>query len=191
MIDKLFSFCCAAATVVAAVAPPALAADELEAKLQSCHACHGATGPPVDAIIPIIWGQQQAYLVKQLHDYRTEDRANPVMSPIAGTIKPEEWRKAAAYFAAKSWPVRSAATPAAAAPAPSADKIAVCKACHQENFVGAMSGPRLAGQSYDYLIAAMNSFAEGTRANSADMATMMKALSPADRQAIARYLSGL
>lgn len=191
MVHKLLFLGCGTAALVAMAARPALAADDLEARLQTCNACHGENGRPVDASIPVIWGQQQTFLVKQLHDYRSEDRPNQVMSPIAATIKPEEWRKTAGYFAAKTWPDKPAATPAMAAPAPAADKIAVCKACHLESFTGAMSGPRLAGQSYEYLIAAMNSFADGTRSNNADMAKVMQALAPADRETIARYLSGL
>ena len=184
-MNKLF-LGCGAAAIVAFGAMPALAADELETKLQSCNACHGQNGQPADASNPIIWGQQQSFLVKQLHDYRSEDRANPVMSPIAATIKPEEWRKVAAYFSGKTWPAKPTA-----ASATQPDGLGVCKACHQENFAGAMSGPRLAGQSYQYLISAMNSFADGTRSNNADMATVMQALSPGDRDKIAHYLAGL
>ena len=111
---SLFSVTCAAAVGVGLLAlVPAQAADDLEARLQACNACHGANGEPINAQTPIIWGQQTSFLVKQLHDYRSEDRRNAVMSPIAETIKPEEWRKTAAYFAAKSWPAK--ATPAAAA----------------------------------------------------------------------------
>ena len=186
MFKALAAVSCAA--MLALIAMPANAADELEAKLQTCNACHGHNGQPVDKSIPIIWGQTTAYLVKQLHDYRSEDRANPVMSPLAATIKPEEWRKAAAYFTAKAWPAKQATS---APTPPPAEKIAVCRACHQPNFEGGLPAPRLAGQSYEYLVAAMRSFAEDQRTNSADMATLMKALSAADRDAIARYLAAL
>jgi cytochrome c553 len=188
MIKNLVSLACGAAALLA-IAAPAMAADELEAKLQSCNACHGAEGRPIDASIPIIWGQTTAYLTKQLHDYKTEDRASPVMSPMAEMIKQEEQRKAAVYFTAKTWPARQAS--AQAAPEPPGEKIAVCKACHQPNFEGGLPAPRLAGQSYQYLLAAMNSFADDKRTNSQDMATLMKNLTPGDRDMIAKYLAGL
>ena len=187
MVKSLFSVTCGAAVLLALVATPAKAADELEAKLQSCNACHGEDGQPINATIPIIWGQQQSFLVKQLHDYRSEDRHNAIMSPLAGSISPAEWRKTAAYFAAKTWPAKTA--PAAATPAPNG--IALCEKCHQEKFVGGMPAPRLAGQSYEYLLAAMNSFANDERTNNADMATLMKGLSAAERDAMARYIAGL
>jgi cytochrome c553 len=191
MVKHLVFLTCGAALGLAAAAMPANAADDLEAKLQMCNACHGASGQPANAAIPIIWGQTTAYLVKQLHDYRSEDRANSVMSPVAQMIKPEEWRKAAAYFAAKSWPAKSAEKTAAPAPASPPNGLALCEKCHQEKFAGGLPAPRLAGQSYEYLLAAMNSFADDTRTNSQDMATLMKQLSPAERDAIAKYISGL
>src|SRR5437879_3406412 len=89
MLKALVSATCGAAAMLALAAAPATAADELEAKLQSCNACHGVNGQPIDKSIPIIWGQTTAYMTKQLHDYRGEDRASPVMSQFAGMIKPE------------------------------------------------------------------------------------------------------
>ncbi len=189
MVNRLLSFTCGAAAALALATASAQAADDLEARLQTCNACHGPNGQPVDASIPVIWGQTTAYLVKQLHDYRSEDRSNSIMSPIAKTVTPEEWRKAAAYFTAKPWPAKSAAaTPVAAAAAPD---TALCEKCHQEKFAGGLPAPRLAGQSYQYLLAAMNSFADGTRTNSQDMVTLMKQLSPAQRDAMAKYIAGL
>jgi len=189
MFKTLASVGCGVA-MLALAAAPAIAADEFEAKLQACNACHGQNGQPIDKSIPIIWGQTTAFMVKQLHDYRSEDRANPVMSPLAGMIKPEEWRKVANYFAAKPWPAKQAsAGPAPAAP-PEA-KIAVCRICHQPNFEGGLPAPRLAGQSYEYLVGAMKSFADDTRTNSADMQTLMKMLTAEERDAIAKYLAAL
>ncbi len=51
--------------------------------------------------------------------------------------------------------------------------------------------PRLAGQTYEYLVESMRRFAEGERTNSADMVQIMKAIPAADREAMARYLSSL
>jgi cytochrome c553 len=63
--------------------------------------------------------------------------------------------------------------------------------CQQPNFEGGLPAPRLAGQSYDYLLSAMNNFADGTRDNNADMVKLMQATTPAQRETIARYLSSL
>ena len=69
--------------------------------------------------------------------------------------------------------------------------MAVCQACHQQNFVGGLPAPRLAGKSYEYLVEAMRRYAEGERTNNTDMTNIMNALSSAERQEMARYISGL
>ena len=176
--------------VLAALAAPANAQvipdpstdREFSAKLSVCNACHGVNGVRINATIPVIWGQQENYLVKQLHDFESGDRNDEVMSWMAKTLTQQELRVAAAYFAKQTWPARSAG--AASTPPPLG--IAVCQACHDT-----MAAPRLAGQSYEYLVEAMRRFAEGERKNNPIMMKMMAAIPPADREAMARYLSGL
>ena len=176
-----------AVVAVAVGAIPSQAADDIAAKVETCAACHGANGVPTDPkTIPIIWGQQQSYLMKQLHDYRAGDRDNPIMSAIAKDIPQEDLRKIAAYFAAKPWP---AAAHAGEALLPKG--AAQCQPCHQSKFEGGMPAPRLAGASYEYLAAQMTAFADGSRTNNLDMPKFMQMLSPAERDAIAHYLSSL
>jgi cytochrome c553 len=167
--------------------PPVHAADEIEAKAQLCAACHGDKGTPADPkTMPVIWGQQQSYLMKQLRDFRNGERASAIMSPIAKGLAEGDLRRIAAYFATKPWPQR------ASAEAPSPPKsIAQCQACHQPNLQGDMPAPRLAGLSYEYLIAAMRAFATEERTNNLDMPKFMQALTERERDAIARYLAAL
>jgi cytochrome c553 len=188
MVSNHFSAILGTLVALAALAAvPANAADAVDAKLQVCSSCHGENGVPINATIPIIWGQQEYFLVKQLHDYRTGDRENPVMAAFAKPLTQADLRPAARYFASKTWPARS--TPAASTSPP--DGMAVCQICHQQNFVGGLPAPRLAGQSYEYLVEAMRRFAEGERTNNPDMVKIMQELSPAQRDAMARYISGL
>jgi cytochrome c553 len=187
MLKGLFSAIFGAGFSFAVTAVPASAADDIAAKVQLCAACHGENGVSADPkTIPTIWGQQQSYLVKQLHDFRSGDRASPIMSPIAKDLAQEDLRNIAAYFAAKRWPAQAAA--AVTAP-PSA--LAQCQPCHQQSFEGGPPAPRLAGLSYDYLVAAMHGFATGERTNNGDMPKFMQALSDSERDAMARYLSAL
>jgi cytochrome c553 len=210
MINNRFPTVFAVLVAVAALAAPAIAAEGaghiperpalpspgntaeaeviLGAKLLVCNTCHGADGVPRNAGTPIIWGLQENYLVKQLHDFQSGDRDNEVMTWMATALAQPEVAPAAALFAKKSWPARPAGTAASSAPPAAA---AVCQICHQQNFVGGPAAPRLAGQRYDYLVEAMRRFAEGERANNADMANIMKAMAPGEREAMARYISGL
>ena len=166
----------------------AQAADEMEAKTQACTACHGAKGVPIDPkTIPVIWGQQESYLMKQLRDFRNGERPSTVMAPIARGLAEGDLRKIAAYYAAKQWPAQKASAKPPVAP----KSVAQCLACHQQNFKGGMPAPRLAGLSYEYLSTSMRSFANEERANNLDMPKFMKALSERERDAIARYVSAL
>jgi len=178
------------AVEVPAVATPGNAAEAaaiLGAKLLVCNTCHGADGAPRNANTPIIWGLQENYVLKQLHDFQSGGRDSEVMMWMATALTPGEVGSAAAYFAKKNWPARPVAAASTSPPA----AVAVCAACHQQNLVGGLAAPRLAGQRYEYLVEAMRRFAEGERSNNPDMKLIMQAISPADREAMARYISGL
>ena len=177
-----------AGAYLALLAVPASAADDIETKAQVCAACHGENGVPTDPkTIPIIWGQQSNYLFKELQNYHSGERKSPIMQPMVHDFSFDELRAFANYFAAKTWPAGHPANPPATIP----EKAVMCRACHGPNFEGGAPAPRLAGLSHDYLLAAMNAFADGTRTNNLDMPGFMKALSEGDRDAIAQYMSGL
>lgn len=176
------------AVVFALVALPANAQEDLAAKTAVCGACHGQSGEPVSGNTPIIWGQQGNFLYKELHDYHSGERYNPIMAPLVKNFSLQDLRGIANYFAAKTWPAKQGdSAPTVAEP----EGIAMCKACHGQKFEGGQPAPRLAGQGYEYLISAMNAFADGKRTNNLDMPGFMKALSESQRQAIAHYLSSL
>jgi cytochrome c553 len=67
-----------------------------------------------------------------------------------------------------------------------------CSACHGAQGEGRpdLAQPRLAGLNSGYLIAQLNAFAEGSRVNDT-MAQIAKALTPDERQAIAKFYAGL
>ena len=187
MFARFFSAILEMGMSLALAIPPAHAADEIEAKAQLCAACHGDKGVPTDPkTIPVIWGQEQSYLMKQLRDFRNGERNSAVMSPIAKDLAETDLRKIAAYFAAKTWPARRSAK----SPLPPKG-IAQCQACHQPNFQGGMPAPRLAGLSYEYLVAAMRAFATEQRTNNLDMPKFMQMLTERERNAIARYVAAL
>jgi cytochrome c553 len=175
---------------VPAVATPGNAAEAeafLGAKLLICSTCHGDNGVPKSTGVPIIWGQQENYLSKQMHDFEHGERESDVMRWMATALSEAERTRAAAYFASKSWPAARSAGDTGAPPA----GVAVCEVCHQQKLAGGLAAPRLAGQRYEYLIEAMHHYAQGARANSTDMMRIMEAIPASDREAIARYIAGL
>lgn len=190
MLKQFVSTILGAGFVVAAAAMPAAAQQgDIDTKVQLCAACHGQAGMPLDPkTMPGIWGQQSSYLYKQLHDYHSGIRDNPIMGPVAKGYSLADLRQIANYFAAKTWPAKPAA---AASSAAAPEGIAQCRLCHQPNFEGGPPAPRLAGLSYEYMAAQMEAFANGTRTNNLDMPGFMKAHTAADRDAMARYIAGL
>jgi len=199
MISTRLSTALGALIFVAALSAPAntaevagnvAATNEFVAKMGMCGQCHGAQGAPVRPSIPVIWGQDEAYLLKQLKDFRTKARDAELMTWASLTLHDEaEMAATTSFYAKKAWPAKRAATQAAATQRPNG--MAVCEACHQLNFAGGPTGPRLAGQNYEYLVEAMRKFADGERKNNPEMAQMMSTVQPAQREAMARYLAGL
>ncbi|MFZ1921310.1 MAG: c-type cytochrome [Xanthobacteraceae bacterium] len=187
MFKGLFSILSGAVLLSVVVMTPANAADDIASRLGICSACHGANGTPTNPATPIIWGQKENYLYKELHDYHSGERTNAIMSPMVKSFSLDDLRNVADYFAAKTWPASQNSSPAGSPP----EGIAMCQACHGQNFEGGPPAPRLAGLNYDYLIGAMHNFAAGKRTNNLDMPGFMKALTDSQREAIAHYLSAL
>ncbi len=178
----------AAGALFVFLATPAFAADDVATNAQVCAACHGANGTPIDPkTMPIIWGQQSNYLYKELQNYHSGERKSPIMAPVVQSISLPDLRALADYFADKPWPAGHPANPPGTMP----EKAAMCRACHGQNFEGGAPAPRLAGQSVEYLNAAMASFAHNERTNNLDMPRFMRELSDSERDAIAHYIAGL
>jgi cytochrome c553 len=88
--------------VLIVLAAPAKAAENsFGATLLVCNACHGDNGAPKDATIPVIWGQQENDLGKQLRDFVIGERNSEVMSWMVKSFSPEEVRAMAAFFREK------------------------------------------------------------------------------------------
>ena len=203
MIGTRLSTALGALVLAAALSAPANTANTAEAaanvgttnefiaKMGMCNQCHGAQGAPVRPGIPVIWGQDEAYLLKQLKDFRTKTRDAELMTWASLTLHDDaEMAATTSFFGKKTWPAPRAAA-AKGGPTQRPNGMAVCEACHQLNFAGGPTGPRLAGQNFEYLVDAMRKFADGERKNNPEMAQMMSTLQPAQREAMARYLSGL
>ena len=89
-----------AALLAGAASAPALAADLAAAKSRAaqCFVCHGADGLAKVPDAPNLAGQNGAYLVKALKDYRSGKRENEVMSMMAKNLSDEDINLVASYF---------------------------------------------------------------------------------------------
>lgn len=88
-----------AATVL--MASPAFAGDIAagKAKAATCGACHGATGISAVPMYPNLAGQKEVYLVKQLKDFKSGARKDPVMGAMAMPLTEADIANISAYYA--------------------------------------------------------------------------------------------
>ena len=172
---------------------PCVPAQTIEEKAQICGACHGENGIPQQKIMPVIWGQQQGYLYLQLRDYKSGARKNDIMSPLAQTLERDDMMALALYFSQKPWPdLQQPPAPADVAKRALAANVSIgCTGCHQGEYQGAGTQPRLAGQTREYLQQSMMDFRTRARGNNPGMTDLMLATAVEDIDALAQYTAGL
>ena len=164
-----------------------------------CAACHGADGNSAIAVNPTLAQQHPEYLVKQLQEFKSGKRNNAVMKGFATMLTDEDMKNIAYWVASK---------PAKAGFAKDKDlvtlgeriyrggiadrNIAACAGCHSPNGAGIpVQYPRLSGQHADYTVAQLNTFRDGTRANSTQMTQVAAKLNDKEIKAVADYIAGL
>jgi cytochrome c553 len=165
----------------------------------ACVSCHGAAGNSTIAQNPRLAGQHDAYIMKELNNFKTAERNNPIMSPLAKLLTDDDIRNLAAYLSAQAPKPGAAKTAATLALGKQiyrggiADKnVPACAACHGPNGAGIPAQyPRLAGQHQDYTVAELTNFRAGTRSNSAPMTTIAARLSDNEIKAVSDYIAGL
>ena len=88
--------------VAAFAAAPAHAQESPAARslAATCANCHGTNGMSVQGM-PNLAGQQRAYLVQQMQDFRTGKRPATIMHQLAKGYTDEQIEALAAYFAAQ------------------------------------------------------------------------------------------
>jgi cytochrome c553 len=181
------------ATVGSVALAPCAPAQTIEEKTQICGACHGENGIPQQKTMPVIWGQQQGYLYLQLRDYKSGARKNDIMSPLAQTLERDDMMALALYFSQKPWPdLQQLPAPADVAKRSVAANVSIgCTGCHQGEYQGAGTQPRLAGQTREYLQQSMLDFRTRARGNNPGMTDLMLATPVEDIDALAQYMAGL
>lgn len=196
------------AGVAAAAEPAAAPAAAPEVKDAStiastvCVACHNADGNSTITTNPRLAGQHAAYITKQLNNFKSGERKNPVMGGIAATLSADDMVKLGEYFNKQTPKPNNAKENGPGSLGESIYKggratngpIAACAACHGPTGAGIPNQfPRLSGQHADYVVAQLKAFRAGERAN--DPAKMMRMIASKmtdqDIAAVADYVQGL
>lgn len=167
--------------------------------LPACVSCHGAGGNSTIAINPKLSAQHPSYIYKQLVNFTTAERNQPVMTTYAKLLTDEEKHNVAAWLGTQ------AGKPGAAKNKDTielgkkiyrggiADKnVPACASCHGASGGGIpVQYPRIAGQHQDYTVAQLGLFKAGGRKNSAQMTTIAQRMSEEEMKAVADYVAGL
>lgn len=191
-------------SVPAFAAEPASKGDPKAAEAivtQVCAACHTADGNSVTPANPKLAGQGYDYLLKQLTNFKSGERKSPVMSGIVAKLSPADMKNLAAYFSEKQTKPGTAKDMDKALLGQKIYRggvqgsgVPACASCHGANGQGIpVQFPHLAGQHADYVLAQLNKFRTGERAN--DAAKMMRVISakmtPQEMEAVSQYIQGL
>ena len=164
-----------------------------------CTACHAADGNSMIPANPKLAQQHPEYILKQLQEFKSGKRANPVMMGFAAQLSPEDMRNVAYFVASK------AATPGFAKEKETvalgekiyrggiADRqIAACAGCHGPNGSGMPAQyPRLSGQHADYTVSQLTQFRDGVRKNSVQMTQVAAKMNDREIKAVSDYIAGL
>lgn len=170
----------------------------------ACVTCHGAQGEGMEAGgFPRLAGLPAGYIKKQLADFASNARANPVMQPIASALTREEIDALAAMLAAKAYPEVPPVGKADEVQEPGETlalrgawdrNIPECVACHAPGGRGVGEAfPPLAGQPAQYLAAQLTAWQQGTRKNDPDdlMGHIGRSLKADEIEAVSKYFAGL
>ena len=95
-----------AAAATAATAPAPETAPAPPAKIGLCVACHGMDGRSRMPAAPHIGGQNEAYLVWALNQYREGRREGDVMGNVIGVLSRRDIEALADWYARQTWPAR-------------------------------------------------------------------------------------
>lgn len=87
-------------SLVALQSAPTVAGDAAagKAKAATCAGCHGPEGISMNDLWPNLAGQKEGYLVAQLKAFKSGERKNPMMSPMAAPLSDADIEDLAAYF---------------------------------------------------------------------------------------------
>ncbi|MGD9772641.1 c-type cytochrome [Diaphorobacter sp.] len=202
------------AAALAAPAFPALAAGETPAQQKVakpdlvkgqasfaavCVACHAADGNSTIPANAKLAQQHPEYLLKQLQEFKSGKRADPVMQGMAALLTDDDMRNVAWWLASQ---------PAKEGFAKDKDlvalgeriyrggiqerNIAACAGCHSPNGAGIPSQyPRLSGQHAEYTVKQLVDFRDGKRGNNAQMRDVAAKLNDREIKAVSDYIAGL
>lgn len=170
--------------------------------VQVCASCHGEGGRSADARYPTLAGQVRDYTVRQLKDFRAQQRSETgpraYMWGISALLTDETIEGLADFYAEQA-PRKGPAAPAGLAAlgrrvfekGVPGRGVRPCAQCHGDQAEGASVFPRLAGQQAAYIERQLKAFGTPLRPHGKIMRDEVKAMTPKQIRAVAVYLQSL
>jgi cytochrome c553 len=172
-----------------------------QAKAAVCAGCHGADGNGgADPLWPRLAGQDADYIAKQLADFKSGARKDPIMAGMAAPLTKADMKNIGAYY--ESLKIK----PGAARDAQLAKLgekvfrggnakmgVSACMSCHGPSGHGIPPRfPKVSGQHAAYTQKQLLAFKVGTRTNDGDMMTRIAfRMSEQEIRAVSDYMAGL
>ena len=170
-----------------------------------CQSCHGENGISADSSYPKLAGQFASYIQKQIHQFKSGDRKDPMMSAMSQSAgSDQDILDIAAYFASqKQMKGTRRGLDKAGRAAYKRGKLIfrdggnACNGCHGKKGKGLAPGrseaPVIGGQHKDYIVKQLKDFAKRTRSNDPGgmMGVITGFMTLEDIDAVATYLSTL
>jgi cytochrome c553 len=159
----------------------------------ACFACHGLDGSGDGVSTPRLAGLEAGYLQKQMEDYASGLRADPVMTPVAKALDDRARRAVVAYYAELPTPSGGGTEPAPIvwSRGDPARGLQACAACHGDRGQGVGGGqPALSGQPEAYTRAQLDRWRLAKRRNDprGAMGDIARKLTSAEVDAMAAWL---
>lgn len=170
-------------------------------KSQACVGCHGVGGNSTVPNFPKLAGQHANYTLKQLKDFKSKQRKDPVMEGQVANLSESDMADLGAYFATqkgttgKTDKAKFELGERIFRGGIETKSVAACMGCHGPTGAGnpPANFPALAGQHAAYITKAMKDFRDNKRENDAGkmMRTIAGSMSDSEIEAVASYISGL
>lgn len=184
-----------------------------ESKILLCTACHGATGISISSLYPNLAGQGEKYLLKQMRDIKSGERAVLEMTGMLTTLNDQDLEDIAAFYASQEKQVIGSQMLEDEAYGLSAEeflalgenlyrggnldtKVPACTGCHSPRGNGNAPAayPALSGQYSEYIFKQLAQFQNNLRTNDGEtliMRGVAAGLSDLEMRAVANYIAGL
>lgn len=166
-----------------------------------CVGCHGVDGNSPAVANPKLASQHADYINKQLTEFKSGQRMNPIMMGMTAGLSPQDMKNLAAHYSGQKLAPTAAKDKALALQGEkiyrggiAALGVPACTGCHGPTGAGLPAQfPQLAGQHGEYIEAQLKTFRTAERAN--DPGKMMQdiamKMSDKDIKAVAEYITGL